>query len=86
MMPASTQRLSALSASTSYYQSPIALLVPTEWAQKFANLKDIPAMRGLRLVMSVDPVLHPLWQRLFPNAEFTMMSDDRTLPDFSKGP
>jgi hypothetical protein len=34
--------------------------------------------------MSVDPVLHPLWQRLFPNAEITMVSDYKTAPDFSK--
>ncbi|HEY7296340.1 MAG TPA: cation:dicarboxylase symporter family transporter [Xanthobacteraceae bacterium] len=81
---ASTQRLSVLSASMSYYQSPIALLVPTARAQKFASLEEILAMRGLRLVMSVDPVLHPLWQRLFPNAEITMVSDYKTVPDFSK--
>jgi len=81
---ASTQRLSALSSSMSYYRSPIALLVPTARAQKFASLDEILAMRSLRLVMSVDPVLHPLWQRLFPNAEITMVSDYRTPPDFSK--
>ena len=81
---ASTQRLSVLSASMSYYQSPIALLVPTARAQKFASLEEILAMRGLRLVMSVDPVLHPLWQRLFPNAEITMVSDYKNAPDFSK--
>ena len=34
--------------------------------------------------MSVDPVLHPLWQRLFPNAEISMVPDYRTPPDFSK--
>lgn len=81
---ASTQRLSALSASMSYYQSPIALLVPTARAQEFTSLKQILAMRRLRLVMSVDPVLHPLWQRLFPNAEITMMPDFGGPPDFSK--
>lgn len=81
---ASTQRLSALSASMSYYQSPIALLVPTARAQEFASLTEILAIRGLRLVMSVDPVLHPLWQRLFPNAEITMVPDYRTPPDFSR--
>jgi len=81
---ASTQRLSALSASMSYYQSPVALLVPTEGAQRFRTREDILAMRGLRLAMSVDPVLHPLWARLFPNAEITMVPDYRTPPDFSK--
>jgi hypothetical protein len=34
--------------------------------------------------MSVDPVLHPLWTRLFPNAEISMVPDYRTAPDFSK--
>jgi Na+/H+-dicarboxylate symporter/ABC-type amino acid transport substrate-binding protein len=81
---ASTQRLTALSASMSYYQSPVALLVPTERAQRFRTREDILAMRGLRLAMSVDPVLHPLWARLFPNAEITMVPDYRTPPDFSK--
>jgi len=81
---ASTQRLSALSASMSYYQSPVALLVPTARAQQFSSLDKILAMRELRLVMSVDAVLHPLWQHLFPDAEITMMPDYQTPPDFSK--
>jgi hypothetical protein len=81
---ASTQRLSVLSASMSYYQSPVALFMPTDRAQRFRTREDILAMRGLRLAMAVDPVLHPLWQRLFPNAEIVMVQDYRTLPDFTK--
>src|SRR5215475_12684295 len=81
---ASTQRLTALSASTSYYQSPVALLVPSARAQEFRSRDAILAMRGLRISMAVDPVLHPLWQRLFPNATISMVSDYRTPPDFSK--
>lgn len=81
---ASTQRLSALSASMSYYQSPVALFMPADRAQRFRTREGILAMRGLRLAMSVDPVLHPLWQRLFPNAEIVMVPDYRTLPDFTK--
>jgi Na+/H+-dicarboxylate symporter len=81
---ASTQRLTVLSASMSYYQSPVALLVPTGRTQQFRTRDEILAMRGLRLAMSVDPVLHPLWTRLFPNAEITMVPDYRTPPDFSK--
>ena len=41
-------------------------------------------MRDLRLAMSVDPVLHSLWQRLFPNAEIVMVPDYRAVPDFAK--
>jgi len=81
---ASTQRLSTLTASMSYYQSPVALFMPAERAQRFRTREDILAMKGLRLAMSVDPVLHPLWQRLFPNAEIVMVPDYRTLPDFAK--
>ncbi len=81
---ASTQRLSTLAASMSYYQSPVALFMPADRAQRFRTREEILAMRGLRLAMSVDPVLHPLWQRLFPNAQIVMMPDYRTLPDFSK--
>src|SRR5262245_43993557 len=81
---ASTQRLSALSASMSYYQSPVALFMPTDRAERFRTREDILAMRNLRLAMSVDPVLHPLWQRLFPNAEIVMVADYRSLPDFAK--
>jgi hypothetical protein len=33
--------------------------------------------------MAVDPVLHPLWQRLFPNAAISMVPDYRTAPDFA---
>ena len=81
---ASTQRLSSLSASASYYQSPIALFMPSDRARRFLNREQILARRGLRLAMSVDPVLHPLWTRLFPNAEIVMVPDYRTPPDFSK--
>jgi proton glutamate symport protein len=81
---ASTQRLTALSASASYYQSPVALFLPAGRAQRFRTREEILAMRGLRLAMSVDPVLHPLWTRMFPNAEIVMMPDYRTLPDFSQ--
>ena len=81
---ASTQRLTALTASMSYYQSPVALFMPTERAERFRTREDILAMRGLRLAMSVDPVLHPLWTRLFPNAEIVMLPDYRMPPDFSK--
>ena len=81
---ASTQRLTALSASASYYQSPVALFMPSARAQEFRTRAEILAMRDLRLAMSVDPVLHPLWQRLFPNAEIVMVPDYRTLPDFAK--
>jgi proton glutamate symport protein len=81
---ASTQRLTTLTASMSYYQSPVALFMPTERAERFRTREDILAMRGLRLAMSVDPVLHPLWTRLFPNAEIVMLPDYRMLPDFGK--
>jgi Na+/H+-dicarboxylate symporter len=81
---ASTQRLTALSASAPYYQSPTALLVPSARAQRFRSRETILAMRGLRLAMSVDPVLHPMWARLFPNAEIVMVPDYRTPPDFSR--
>ncbi|HEY7245021.1 MAG TPA: cation:dicarboxylase symporter family transporter [Xanthobacteraceae bacterium] len=81
---ASTERLSRLSASMSYYQSPVALLVPTPRAQEFDTLDKILAMNDLRLVMSVDPALHPIWQRLFPNAKIMMVADYGTPPDFSR--
>src|SRR5262249_60071999 len=41
---ASTQRLTTLSASMSYYQSPVALLVPTERAQRFRSRDALMAM------------------------------------------
>jgi proton glutamate symport protein len=81
---ATTQRLSVLSASTSYYQSRVALFMPTERAQHFRTREEILSTRGLRLAVSVDPALDSLWARMFPNAEIVRVPDYRTLPDFSK--
>ncbi len=81
---ASTQRLATLSASEPYYQSPVALFLPTDRAQRFRSREQILARHDLRLAMSVDPVLHPLWTGLFPSAEIVMVPDYRTLPDFSR--
>src|SRR6185312_14879786 len=60
------------------------LFMPSDRARRFLNREQILARRNLRLAMSVDPVLHPLWTRLFPNAEIVMVPDYRTPPDFSK--
>ena len=81
---ATTDRLSELSGSEPYYQSPLALFMPAERAQRFRTREQILAMRPLRIGVFNDPVLRPVLARVLPNAEIVVVPDYRTLPDFSK--
>jgi ABC-type amino acid transport substrate-binding protein len=81
---ATTRRLSVLSASAPYYQSPLALFMPSERAARFRTREQILATPNLRIGVFDDPVLRPLLARLFPGAEVVVVPDYKTLPDFSR--
>jgi len=81
---ATTRRLSALSASSPYFQSPLALFMPASRASHFRTREQILARRSLRIGVFDDPVLRPLVARLLPQAEVVVVADYRTLPDFSR--
>ena len=81
---ATTERLSRLSASQPYFQSPLALFMPESRARRFRTREQILAMDGVKIGVFNDPVLRPLLARVLPNAEIVVVPDYRVLPDFSK--
>ena len=81
---ATTRRLSVLSASSPYYQSPLALFMPSDRAAHFMTRGQILAMPNLRIGVFDDPVLRPALARVFPRAEIVVVPDYTTLPDFTK--
>jgi Na+/H+-dicarboxylate symporter/ABC-type amino acid transport substrate-binding protein len=81
---ATTDRLSELSGSEPYYQSPLALFMPADRADRFRTREQILAMPSLRIGVFDDPVLRPVLARVLPNAEIVVVPDYRTLPDFAK--
>jgi Na+/H+-dicarboxylate symporter/ABC-type amino acid transport substrate-binding protein len=79
-----TRRISRLSASQPYFQSPLALFLPERNAPRFRTREQILAMRGVRIGVFDDPVLVPLIRRILPDAEVVVVADYSALPDFSK--
>jgi Na+/H+-dicarboxylate symporter/ABC-type amino acid transport substrate-binding protein len=74
------ERLKTLTVSRSYFQSPVALIVPSTRATLFPRRRDILGMAKLRLAVFDDPVLVPLFQRLLPGATAQMVADYDVLP------
>ena len=77
-------RLMKLTASTPYYQSPLALFLPRARAGEFRSRAEIEGHAGLRIGVFNDPVLLPRVKRTFPNAEIVMLPGYATMPDFTK--
>lgn len=74
------ERLRWSDVSTPYYQSPIALIVPSVQAQDFIDMENISNMDGLNVVSFNDPVLEPLLKRVFPFADLGVVGDYGDLP------
>jgi proton glutamate symport protein len=74
------QRLKTLTVTHSYYQSPVALIVPSARATQFLDRGAILAMPELRLAVFDDPVLVPMLKRLFPNTAIEVVPDYSVLP------
>ena len=77
------ERLKTLTVSHSYYQSPVALIVSAGRAAEFLDRSAILEMPKLRLAVFDDPVLVPMLQRLFPNAEIQIVPDYSVLPSIA---
>lgn len=73
-------RLQSLTVSASYYQSRIALLVPSRRAAKFAKDSQSISQPGLKLAVFDDPVMLALSKRAFPNAQFVTVETYDELP------
>ena len=81
---ATTRRLSVLSASSPYYQSPLAVFLPSDRAARFRTREQILAMPNLRIGVFDDPVPRPALARVFRRAEIVVVPDYNRLPDFTK--
>jgi proton glutamate symport protein len=79
------ERLRSLALSHSYYQSPLALIVPSGQARRFLDHGEIAAMPGLRLAVRDGAVLVPMVQRLFPQAGVTVLHGDDVLAALTSG-
>ena len=73
------ERLRWAEVSTPYFQSPIALIVPSDQAQDFMDMDLIKDMEDLNVVSFKDPVLQPLIKRVFPFANLDVVKDYNVL-------
>lgn len=78
-------RLQTLAVSRSYYQSPVALIVRDEHAERFLDRARIMAMPNLQLAVCDDPVLVPMVRFLFPEATIKVVPSDSVLAEFAAG-
>jgi proton glutamate symport protein len=79
-IPENDERLQSLTMSPVYYESPLALIVPSDGAARFLDGNAALARPGLKLAVVDDSVLVPLSRRLFPNAELVVIPDYENLP------
>lgn len=77
-------RLVQFTASTPYFQSPLALFMPRERAAGFTSRPKILERKDLKIGVFNDPVLIPGLKRAFPNAEIVIVPGYEEVPDFSK--
>jgi ABC-type amino acid transport substrate-binding protein len=74
------QRLQSLTMSPAYYESPVALLVPSGDASTFLDGNAAVSRAGLKLAVYDDPVLVPLSRSLFPKAQLVVIPNYDPLP------
>ena len=67
------ERLQSLTMSPAYYESPVALVVPSRDAAKFLDGNAAVSRAGLKLAVYDDPVLVPLSRSLFPKAQLVVI-------------
>jgi ABC-type amino acid transport substrate-binding protein len=78
------ERLQSLTMSPAYYESPVALLVPSRSAAKFLDGNATVTRIGLKLAVYDDPVLVPLSRSLFPNAQLVVIPNYAGLPGMTQ--
>lgn len=74
------ERLRHFSFSDPYFQSPIALIVRSENAQKFLTREAVEAHANLKVAVFNDPVMIELAKRLLPQAEVIVLPSYDDLP------
>jgi proton glutamate symport protein len=78
------ERLQALTMSPAYYESPVALVVPSRDAAKFLDGSAVASRAGLKLAVYDDPVLVPLSRSLFPRAQLVVIPNYDRLPSMTQ--
>ncbi|TWI86191.1 Na+/H+-dicarboxylate symporter [Roseibium hamelinense] len=68
-------RLSGLTVSDPYFESPLALIVKSEAVDQFKSRSAIAANKNLSLAVFDDPVMIALAKRNFPSAKLTVVDD-----------
>jgi proton glutamate symport protein len=74
------ERLQSLTMSPAYYESPVALIVPSGNAARFLDGNAAVSRAGLKLAVYDDPVLVPLSRSLFPKAQLVVIPNYDPLP------
>ncbi len=77
----SDQRLQRLAISEPHYQSPVALIVRAEIADRFLSRAFIEAQTDLVIGVFNDPIPRPLAKRLFPHAKIEVVPSYQVLPE-----
>jgi proton glutamate symport protein len=77
------ERLQSLTMSPAYYESPLALVVPSADAAKFLDGNAV-SRSGLKLAVYDDTVLLPLSRNLFPNAQLVVLPNYDGLPGMTQ--
>jgi ABC-type amino acid transport substrate-binding protein len=74
------ERIQTLLMSDPYFETPLALIVPSGRAEVFLDGEGELSHPGVKLAVFDDPVLVPLSRRLFPNAQIVTVPDYNSLP------
>ena len=74
------KQLQSLTMSPTYYESPLALIVPSGDAARFLDGNAAVSRAGLKLAVFDDPVLVPLSRSLFPKAQLVVIPNYDPLP------
>jgi len=79
------ERIQTLLMSDPYFETPLALIVPSGRAEIFLDGEGELSHPGVKLAVFDDPVLVPLSRRLFPNAQIVTVPDYNSLPSVMNG-
>jgi proton glutamate symport protein len=79
------ERIQTLLMSDPYFETPIALIVPSSRAEIYLDGEGVLSHPGQKLAVFDDPVLVPLSRRLFPNAQIVTVPDYNSLPSIMNG-
>jgi proton glutamate symport protein len=79
------ERIQTLLMSDPYFETPLALIVPSSRAEIYLDGEGELSHPGQKLAVFDDPVLVPLSRRLFPNAQIVTVPDYNSLPSIMNG-